>query len=896
MAKMDMRILKAALLSAMYVFAASAADEALDGAGTCPPPPRIFPFAMEGANLPNIWDQAGSREPAGSGGFITAKGSDFVDATGRKRRFFGVNLYGPAALPEKADAPAMAERLARWGINAIRVLPQYAWQLRTDRDYAKGIDPDLLDRFDWLFFQLRQRGISVDMNLHSARTAGYRFKDFKQTLKENKGIDNFDPTFILHQKEFIRDIFNHVNPYTGLAYRDDPAVITWEINNECSLAGSWFNAHMEDKLTPHFRRELEHQFCEWVRAKYGTTERLREAWVVSSPLEPDVLPPETWKDPDAFSKVRWHTEGYGPKTSPLDYVLDPEKGLVRIDATKVRKFAVANVPLQAEHPYTVSLRIRSENPGSVTLRVCQHRKPWGVQGCDRSFETGPDWLEVKLRTEAVLTDDDNRVQLQFQKKGVYELADFSFVRGGELGLDPGESLEDGTVGLGQRRSAARRRDLVEFILDAEDRYWKEMYGFVKSEMAARAPVNCGTVDYGAYYPQAYGDFIDDHYYFGSIPVFPGRSWDMSNWYIHNKSMVCNLDVKAWRRAPQLVFENRIFGKPFTISEANLHSVYTTSAEFFPIMLSLAAFQNTAVVHGYTWSHEADHSYGGRRFFDMRGNAKTLAHLPASVNMFVRGDVRSGEDEPARIAYELKRRDEREKIIKSGFSGGMHSSDTDMHACLKAATGRVLPDVPQKCAVETAPYGRQDGAPRATVSSTGEIRWDATKSGKEWYAVDTPRTKFLTVFGKAGTSHSFADGFTITLGDTLMGWSAMSFTELSPGRSLLAATGYQQAAGAKLTRVETGEPIPPEDGVRALDARITTAKAMGSLPYDCEGVRATIRVPSAEALHVTPLDGDARPLSASFVAEASGGFATFDISEKYRTVWYLVEKPSACIGR
>ena len=63
-----------------------------------------------------------------------------------------------------------------------------------------------------------------------------------------------------------------------------------------------------------------------------------------------------------------------------------------------------------------------------------------------------------------------------------------------------------------------------------------------------------------------------------------------------------------------------------------------------------------------------------------------------------------------------------------------------------------------------------------------------------------------------------------------------------------------------------------------------------MPYLCEGVRATIRVPSAEALRVTPLDGDARPLSDPFVAEVSDGFVTFDISEKHHTVWYLVEKP------
>ena len=872
--------------------------------------PRIFPFAMEGENLPDLWTLTGTRETAGAGGFLSAKGANFVDEQGRKRRFFGVNLYGPAALPEKADAPAMAERFARWGINAVRIFPQYTWQRRVDQDFSKGIDPELLDRFDWLFFQLKQRGISADMNLHSARTAGYRFKDFKQTMKENKGLDNFDPTFILHQKEFIRTVFNHVNPYTGLAYRDDPAVMTWEINNECSLAIAWFQWNMEDKLTPYFKRELERQFRDWLRAKYGTTDRLRAAWVVSAPLEPDVLPPETWKDAAAFARARWYTEGYGKGSAPKDYTFDPSKGLVRIDATQVRKFALVGVSLKERQPYTVSFRIRSEKPGSAIVRVCQHGRPWGNQGCQRSIQTGSDWQEVRLRAAALVSETDNRVQVQFNKMGTYELADLSFVRGGELGLEPGESLEADTVGLGTYRSAARTRDISEFILDVEDRYWKEMYAFVKHEMGARAPVNCGTADYGAHYPQAYGDFIDDHFYYGGLVYFPKKSWDMSNWSCKNVSIVRTLDGD--RHDMQRIFENRVVGKPFTISEANMMSQMATAAEFFPIALSVAAFQNTAAIHAYTWSHNSEHTYGARRFLDMRGNAKYLAHLPAAINMFVRGDVKSADAASAQIVYDLGRQEERDAIIQTGFTQATHIHASDPLACLKAATGRVLTDLPGRVAVYCdrrqdggSPCGRVavycdrhgrnelrpshcDRAPRTAVSATGELRWDAQTPGHEWFAVDTPRTKFLTVFGKAGTTHAFADGFTVTLGDTLMGWAAISFSELSSGKCLLAATGYQQPSGAKLSVYGESTRILPEDGVKTLGKRITTMEAMGNVPYDCEGVRAVVSIPATRVLRVTPLDGNARPLTASFEVPCKDGFATVGISEQYQTVWYLVE--------
>ena len=84
-------------------------------------------------------------------------------------------------------------------------------------------------------------------------------------------------------------------------------------------------------------------------------------------------------------------------------------------------------------------------------------------------------------------------------------------------------------------------------------------------------------------------------------------------------------------------------------------------------------------------------------------------------------------------------------------------------------------------------------------------------------------------------------------------------------------------------------MQPADGTRTLDERITTMKAMGNAPYVCEGVRATIRIPATGMLCVTPLDGDARPLSAAFTVQAKDGFATFDISERYQTVWYLVEQ-------
>ena len=679
-------------------------------------PPRLFPFPMEGEGLWSAWDGGAKRAPAGSGGFIRAQGNHFVDETGAVRRFLGVNLYGPAQLPSRADAERTAKRLSWWGVNAVRLFPQYTWQLRKDRDYAKGIDPALLDRFDDFFAQLKARGIYATVNLHSARTAGYRFPGFRQTMKENKGLDNFDPTFIQHQKDFIRTFFDHVNPYTGLAYRDEPAVMSWEVNNECALPIAWFRWNLWEKLTPPFRAELTRQFNAWLKGKYGTTDALRAAWRAESPARPVLPDAAAWTDAAAFARANWYTEGYGRGgQGPRAYRFDPSSGTVSVDATAVRKFALVGVPLAAGEVYEVALRIRSEKPGAAILKVGQHGRPYGGQGVLRTFATGPEWREVRVRTAARVADADNRVQVEFTVRGAYEIAGLSLVRGGVLELGADETLEAATVVPSAEGSAARARDVSEFVFDVEDRYWREMVGYVKDEMKARAPVNAGTFDYGAGYAQAHGDFIDNHFYYEGLAVWPGRAWDPRNWHCANKSLVVGLDVKTAKG-----FASRVFGKPFTLSEANQMHQMTTAADFFPILLSVAAFQDYAAVHAYTWTHERNHAYGATRFLDLNGNAKSLAHWSAARNMFVRGDVRSGFTEAARIVYDVGRVEEREALHRTGFARETHVFDEDPLAALKAATGLRYVDLPpappRRASARIRPSGRPS-PPRASSRGT-----------------------------------------------------------------------------------------------------------------------------------------------------------------------------------
>jgi endo-1,4-beta-mannosidase len=56
-------------------------------------------------------------------------------------------------------------------------------------------------------------------------TGGYSYDYDKCDVHQN-------PKAIAAQEKYIAALVNHVNPYTGVSYKDDPYIIGFEINNE----------------------------------------------------------------------------------------------------------------------------------------------------------------------------------------------------------------------------------------------------------------------------------------------------------------------------------------------------------------------------------------------------------------------------------------------------------------------------------------------------------------------------------------------------------------------------------------------------------------------------------------------------------------------------------------
>lgn len=213
--------------------------------------------------------------------FIQVKDGHLVRGDGERFRIWGINMTGDAALPSTNNAPLIAAALARRGINCIRFhfLDKVGALIQNSGDSTRALDPEALQRLDRFVFELKQRGIYSDLNLNVYRTykAGDGVRDF-QLLGIGKGATYFDERLIELQREYARQLLTHVNPLTGRAYRDEPAVAIVEFVNENSLVEAWGNNNLTGSQTnkpsgtwhdipPSYAAALTDKYHAWLKQK-----------------------------------------------------------------------------------------------------------------------------------------------------------------------------------------------------------------------------------------------------------------------------------------------------------------------------------------------------------------------------------------------------------------------------------------------------------------------------------------------------------------------------------------------------------------------------------------------------------------------------------------------------
>lgn len=232
--------------------------------------------------------------PAGKHGFVQTRNGHLYFEDGTRARFLGFNIATRSNMPDHETAEKMAERFASMGVNFIRMHAADApindepatWSSCREApllDYEKGnsrvFHPEGIDRFDYYFAKLKEKGIYIHIDLLVAR----EFID-GDGLDYPGGVNAcvkrypmYNKRLIELQKEYAKHLLTHVNPYTGLALIDDPAVVTVQINNEESAIKGCPEADADPKMKPYVD-EVQKKFNDFLIAKYGNREAMKQAW------------------------------------------------------------------------------------------------------------------------------------------------------------------------------------------------------------------------------------------------------------------------------------------------------------------------------------------------------------------------------------------------------------------------------------------------------------------------------------------------------------------------------------------------------------------------------------------------------------------------------------------
>jgi len=711
--------------------------------------------------------------PAGKHGFLKIMDGHFFFEDGTRIRFWGTNLSAGANFPSHNDAEKIAAHLAKSGFNIIRFHHMdSSYAPRGIFDKSNGdtmtLSPEQLDRLDYLIFQLKQRGIYADLNLHVGRkfTSRDGVEDARNLPRNSKQVTMFDEKLIELQKDYANKLLTHYNPYTQSSYNDEPCIALVETTNENTLFSAWNNGALfgqtDEALPEYYMNELDQKWNEWLKQKYQNAEALKSAWGVGEKLQGSNLV----KNPDFETDIKenWVQEVH--KGAKAGFSVDPmEKASgeysLRADLEQVSgegyfvQFKQLGIRLQKNKNYELSFKARSDKEREISVSFGMEKSPWTNYGLGQTVALGQKWEQYRiLFTANADTDDNTRLSFILGKTaGTVWLDDVSLSETGIAGLKGNESLDDGTVERTKwtermAYTGQRVADNTEFYYQLEDKYFKDMLDYIHNGLGIKVPVSTTNNYYGQpnLMSQNEGDYIDAHGYWDH-PGFPAVRFDRKNFTQRNLSMIRNTTYTynptiAYNSSPLIRFSlSAVKDKPMVISEWNDVFPNDYDYEEAAVLAAYALLQDWDGLFIYTFHSDSDKWDTDyiNSWFDVVNNPGKMSQMPSCAAAFIRGDFKPAgkevllgyskndvignyRNEGGRVDYNIKgslplNTVFAHKIRKTGFDEGQTSALEDVMSSgdLKTLTENKI-----------------------IKSDTGEITWNGEDKENEYVTFNSPR--------------------------------------------------------------------------------------------------------------------------------------------------------------
>ena len=168
--------------------------------------------------------------------------------TGDEVYGFGINYTVPFAhafqvakqlnVPIEKAIDDDVYHFARLGFDLYRV---HVWDTEISDSVGNLLDNEHLRLFDYTLMKMKERGMKFMITPIAYWGNGWPAPDQKTpgfAAKYGKDACLTNPEAIKAQEKYLNQFLNHVNPYTKLAYKNDPDIIGFEVSNEPHHRGS----------------------------------------------------------------------------------------------------------------------------------------------------------------------------------------------------------------------------------------------------------------------------------------------------------------------------------------------------------------------------------------------------------------------------------------------------------------------------------------------------------------------------------------------------------------------------------------------------------------------------------------------------------------------------------
>ena len=202
--------------------------------------------------------------PAGKHGFMKTKGENLIFEDGTKAKFWGINITAYTLFKTSpSEIKRHARRLSKLGFNLVRIHHHDSKWVSPNIFGNKAKDTLTLDRnslkiLDLWIKTLKEEGIYIwlDLQVGRAFTEHDDIQNFAEIAKGKPstpawGFNYINPDIQQRMMEFNEAYLNHINAYTSLAYKDDPAIISVLLTNENDLTHHFGNALLPNNNVPN---------------------------------------------------------------------------------------------------------------------------------------------------------------------------------------------------------------------------------------------------------------------------------------------------------------------------------------------------------------------------------------------------------------------------------------------------------------------------------------------------------------------------------------------------------------------------------------------------------------------------------------------------------------------